>query len=169
MKLITITGPSGAGKDTVARMLSEITGIPVLVSYTTRKMREGEENGREHWFVSPDMVPDKKDMLAYTQYGGYEYWTEIMQIGDAAIYVIDEEGLRDLHDRFPHIPLVSIVVLANRTVRRVRGVDDNRMNRDKERRQFPLEYYDYRIYNNTSMKNLKEKVEFVAGIMKERN
>ena len=29
MKLITITGPSGAGKDTVARMLSEMGGYQV--------------------------------------------------------------------------------------------------------------------------------------------
>ena len=29
MKLITITGPSGAGKDTVARMLSEMGGYKV--------------------------------------------------------------------------------------------------------------------------------------------
>lgn len=166
MKLITITGPSGAGKDTVARMLSEITGIPVLVSYTTRKMREGEQNGREHWFVSPDMVPDKKDMLAYTQYGGYEYWTEIMQIGDAAIYVIDEEGLRDLHDRFPHIPIVAIGVFATRAIRRLHGVSEERMDRDRKRTAFPLEYFDYRIYNNRTIEHLREKVEFVAEEIK---
>ena len=41
MKLITITGPSGAGKDTVARMLSEMGGYQVLCSYTTRPKREG--------------------------------------------------------------------------------------------------------------------------------
>ena len=165
MKLITITGPSGAGKDTVARMLSEITGIPVLVSYTTRKMRDGEQNGREHWFVSPDNVPDKKDMLAYTQYGGYEYWTEIMQIGDAAIYVIDEEGLRDLHDRFPHIPIVAIGVFATRAIRRLHGVSEERMDRDRKRTAFPLEYFDYRIHNNGSLKRLRSKVEFVAGMI----
>lgn len=165
MKLITITGPSGAGKDTVARMLSETTGIPVLVSYTTRKMREGEQNGREHWFVSPDMVPDKKDMLAYTVYGGYEYWTEIMQIGDAAIYVIDEEGLRDLHDRFPYINLVSIYVRANKHIRRMRGVSEERMQRDDLREQFPLEYYDYRISNNRTIEHLRATLQAVADTL----
>ena len=48
MKLITITGPSGAGKDTVARMLSEMSGYKVLCSYTTRPKREGEIDGVEH-------------------------------------------------------------------------------------------------------------------------
>lgn len=49
MNLITITGASGIGKDTVARILSEMTGFPVLCSYTTRPMREGEENGRVNY------------------------------------------------------------------------------------------------------------------------
>ena len=172
MKLITITGPSGAGKDTVARMLSEITGIPVLVSYTTRKMREGEQNGREHWFVSPDMVPDKKDMLAYTEYGGYEYWTEISQVKDAAIYVIDEVGLRELLDKWPDkIDLVCIGVFATRAIRRLHGVSEERMDRDRKRTAFPLEYFDFRIYNNRTIEHLREKVEFVAEEIKmmERN
>lgn len=41
MKLITITGPSGAGKDTIARIMSEMTDWPIICSYTTRPMREG--------------------------------------------------------------------------------------------------------------------------------
>lgn len=51
MKLITIIGPSGAGKDTVANMLSAILGYDVICSYTTRPMREGEVDGKEHHFV----------------------------------------------------------------------------------------------------------------------
>ena len=163
MQLITITGPSGAGKDTAARLLSEMIGIPVLVSYTTRPMREGEENGREHWFVTPDMVPDKKDMLAYTVYGGYEYWTEVSQIGDGAIYVIDEEGLRDLHDRFPHIELITILVTATEDVRRQRGVTQERMERDLQRQVFPTDYYDFCIRNNDSTAFLRGSLQTAAG------
>lgn len=92
MKLITITGPSGAGKDTVALMLSDLDGYKVLCSYTTRPKREGEIDGVEHHFVEKCDVPHDK-MLAYTQYGGYEYWTTIDQVTDKAIYVIDEDGL----------------------------------------------------------------------------
>lgn len=78
MKLITIIGPSGAGKDTVALMLSAILGYDVLCSYTTRPMREGEVDGKEHHFVKECNVP-KSEMLAYTRYGNYEYWTEKKQ------------------------------------------------------------------------------------------
>ena len=136
MKLVVIVGPSGSGKDTVAHMLSDMTGIPVLVSYTTRPMRDGEQNGREHWFVSECKVP-RHEMLAYTEYGGYKYWTCQGQLVDTSIYVIDEDGLRDMQKRFPFIKLTKIHVEANRMVRRMRGVTVARMNRDDLREQFP--------------------------------
>lgn len=100
MKLITITGPSGAGKDTVAQMLSDLGGYKVICSYTTRPKREGEIDGWQHYFVEKCDVPHDK-MLAYTQYGGYEYWTTIDQVTDKAIYVIDEDGLKALCEKFP--------------------------------------------------------------------
>ena len=62
MKLITIIGPSGAGKDTVALMLSAILGYDVLCSYTTRPMREGEVDGKEHHFVKKCDVPKSEIM-----------------------------------------------------------------------------------------------------------
>lgn len=166
MKLITIIGPSGAGKDTAARILSEITHIPVLVSYTTRPMREGEVNGREHHFVK-ECITGKTEMLAYTEYGGYEYWTELSQIQGSAIYVIDEEGLRDLRDRFPQIPIVSIYVSASKYVRMQRGVTFERIKRDDLREQFPLDYYDYRIWNNKSLDFLRHALQAVADTLKQ--
>lgn len=162
--LITIIGPSGAGKDTAARILSEIMDIPVLVSYTTRPMREGEANGREHYFVN-ECTTSKDQMLAYTVYGGYEYWTELSQIKKSAIYVIDEEGLKDLHDRFPGIKIVSIYITANKLTRLKRGVTFERIRRDDDREAFPLDYYDYRIMNNFTTEHLRETLQCIADTM----
>lgn len=157
MLLITITGPSGAGKDTVARMLSEKTGIPVLCSYTTRPMREGEENGREHFFVKECDVPHS-DMLAYTQYGGYEYWTLKSQLQGNIIYVIDEEGLRNLYHQCPDVPTVHLYVDATEKERRARGVSEERIERDKERKTLPEDFYQYFIHNSDEYWVLNNKV-----------
>lgn len=160
--LITIIGPSGAGKDTAARILSELTGIPVLVSYTTRPMREGEQQGCEHYFVKECTCP-KDQMLAYTQYGGYEYWTEFSQVKDKAIYVIDEDGLRELMKKAKDFDVVGIYIEANRYVRRMRGVSLERMNRDLLRESLSANSYKYRLTNNGSMEDfvrqLREVVE----------
>lgn len=125
-KIIAIIGQAGAGKDTVARLLSFSLGIPLICSYTTRPMREGEKNGREHIFVKECNIPREK-MLAYTEYGGYEYWTELSQIEDTAIYVIDEKGIMDICERFPDIELVNIYVAAKPETLKARGIAPERM------------------------------------------
>lgn len=160
MKLITITGPSGAGKDTVARMLSEMVGYKVLCSYTTRPKREGEIEGVEHHFVDKCDVPHDK-MLAYTKYGGYEYWTTIDQVKDKAIYVIDEDGLKALRKKFPDMELFSICVSAKESVRLRRGVSQERMDRDKKRQRLPLSFFSAVIFNSDSYEALLDKVQRV--------
>lgn len=160
MKLITITGPSGAGKDTVARMLSETGGYKVLCSYTTRPKREGEIDGVEHHFVETCNVPRDK-MLAYTQYGGYEYWVTIDKVKNKSIYVIDEDGLKNLCERFPNIELFKICVTAWETTRLSRGVSQERIYRDKQRKLMPLSFYDAVIFNNDSLSELRDEVQRV--------
>lgn len=157
MRLITITGPSGAGKDTVARILSEATGWSTVCSYTTRPMREGEQEGREHHFVKECNVP-REDMLAYTKYGGYEYWTTKDQIKGTCLYVIDEDGLRTLTSHFPDIEKVHLYIDVPENVRRERGISEERIARDKLRQPLPESFYHYIIYNTGSKSRLLTKI-----------
>lgn len=154
-RLITITGPSGAGKDTVARMMSEMTDWPVLCSYTTRPMRDGEEDGREHYFVERVNV-SPTTLLAHTRYGGYDYWTRLDQVEDTAIYVIDEAGLFGLKKNHPDIDVFSIYVNSLLPVRLMRGVKLPRIIRDVERfLNAPQIRYDYLIHNNQDKSYLR--------------
>ena len=110
--IITIVGPSGSGKTTMANIMSE-NGIPTIVSYTTRPMREEETNGykfyqfdtngKEHWFVTPEDKPQMSEMIAYTQFGEHEYWATLQQAKQKiCTYVIDEKGLIYLKEKFPN-------------------------------------------------------------------
>lgn len=141
-------------------MLSDFVGYKVLCSYTTRPKREGEIDGVEHHFVEKCYVPRDK-MLAYTQYGGYEYWTTIEQVGDKAIYVIDEEGLKALCEKFPEIELFKICVSAKEGTRLRRGVSQERMDRDKKRKRLPLSFFNAVIFNNDSPSDLLDEVQRV--------
>ena len=53
-KLFCLMGKSASGKDTIYRFLlqDKSLGLHRVIPYTTRPIREGEENGREYYFVS---------------------------------------------------------------------------------------------------------------------
>ena len=53
--LFVISGPSGVGKGTVCRHLDlDALNMKFSVSMTTRKPREGEVEGVNYFFVTPD-------------------------------------------------------------------------------------------------------------------
>ena len=70
--VFVVTGTSGAGKGTLERALLGATPeLELAVSATTRDRREGEEDGREYWFIS-DQEFDKRlaagDFLEYVEF-----------------------------------------------------------------------------------------------------
>ena len=89
--ILAIVGMAGVGKDTAANYLKEKNGWNVICSYTNRPMRNGETQGKEHIFVT-NKAPETT--FAYTNYVGYDYWTDIEQFRDDVvnIYVVDEYG-----------------------------------------------------------------------------
>lgn len=68
--MLVISGPSGVGKDTVARTLIKRRpdSFYFVVTATTRPPREGEVNGRDYFFVSRDefaRMIDENELLEY--------------------------------------------------------------------------------------------------------
>ena len=110
--VIVVTGPSGAGKGTLERMLVErMPELEVAVSATTRPQRRGEENGREYWFVSTDEFERRvraDEFLEWVPYvSGRRYGTlrsEIERIQDAGripVLDLEIEGALTVRDQVP--------------------------------------------------------------------
>jgi guanylate kinase len=58
--VFVVTGTSGAGKGTLERrLLARIPELELAISATTRKKREGEQDGREYWFLSDREFDEK--------------------------------------------------------------------------------------------------------------
>ncbi len=54
-KIIIITAPSGAGKTSITRyLLEKFPRLAFSVSAATREAREGEQNGKDYYFMSVD-------------------------------------------------------------------------------------------------------------------
>lgn len=162
--IICIVGASGSGKTVASLHLKNKLGIDTIVSYTTRPMRKFETDGLEHNFVSEDAMPPFEEMLAYTFFGGYHYWTSIDQLkNEYTVYVIDEKGLDFLQERFSdRFDIVSIFV--DKQFDNV-IVDDERKERDVGR-ELENREYDYVIVNKNKKVFLDEICNVVKNIIK---
>lgn len=115
--IFCICGRSASGKDTIANMVSEISGIPKVVSYTTRPRRDGERED-SHIFITEEEFELFKLgwMGAYTRIGQYHYFTTRLQMmrllyeHDAVIYVIDPNGIQTLRASMPDVRIVTIYI-----------------------------------------------------------
>lgn len=172
-KLIFLVGASGAGKDTVADYLCRVHGFSKIPSYTTRGMRKGEEQGREHTFIHswvvdhPEAWCERNDLhcLAYTRFGGEWYWSTVEQVERAQgdiVYIIDEKGLVDL---FGHDKSIRQMMDDNfnyevwQIVRPNNPTDAVRQERDKDRIVLPDSWYDRVIVNDGDLQKLERKVD----------
>lgn len=101
--LIIMSGPSGVGKGTIRQkvMESEELKLYFSVSVTTRKMRAGEQHGREYWFISQEEFDDMMNsgkLLEWNRYVGHSYGTPIdpinehRELGDNVLMEIDVHG-----------------------------------------------------------------------------
>ena len=77
--LLVVSGPSGAGKDTVvSRMMQKHPEIEISVSATTRAPRAGETDGENYYFLTNEQFEkkiDRGEMLEYVNYCGKYYGT----------------------------------------------------------------------------------------------
>ena len=84
-KVFVITGPSGVGKGTlISRLLERVPGLELSVSATTREPREGELDGRDYHFLSPqefDRRLEAEDFLEFATYSGNRYGTLRSEVG----------------------------------------------------------------------------------------
>ncbi|QQS33445.1 MAG: guanylate kinase [Acidobacteriota bacterium] len=117
--LIIISSPSGGGKGTLIREVLRTTpGITFSVSYTTRAMRDGEQDGREYFFVTRtefETLIEKGEFLEYAEVHGNLYGTsrtqiqQVMDGGTDVLLEIDVQGARILHSAAPDATSIFIL------------------------------------------------------------
>lgn len=159
--IIAIVGTSGSGKTHMTEFLQSKLNIPTIVSYTTRPKRIGEKNGVEHYFIKDDEVPENDDMLAYTKFGGYQYFALHSQVPKDGLctYVIDERGLEILTKQFSNKYLIiPVAIKCSQETLRLRGIDTQRLQRDRGRIKIDDSYYDCIICNNSTLEEFEQKI-----------
>ena len=142
--IFIISAPSGCGKTSLVKELCYVnTSVEQTISYTTRKMRQGEKNIKDYHFVSKDDFLNKIKLgqfieyqAVYNNYYGttYESIREINDTGKDAILEIDYKGMLSIKRALPNAISIyilppSIKELENRLVNR--GLDEKEVIRQR--------------------------------------
>lgn len=113
-KLIVITGAAGTGKTTVSRYLSQHYPICRVLTHTTRPPRQGEHDGQDYYFETPDSFFENH-FVEYVRYAGHLYGSSkeglarAFEKSDLACLVLDTKGAETYLKQFPG--LVSVLYL----------------------------------------------------------
>jgi len=117
--LFVIAAPSGAGKTTLVKALVERNAsLRFSISYTTRRKRATEEDGRDYFFVEPgefEALRARGELLESALVFDNHYGTSRSQVeahlarGDNVILEIDWQGARQVRASMPDS--VSIFIL----------------------------------------------------------
>ena len=182
--LLVLSGPSGVGKGTIVNYLpEEDKNLVKSVSCTTRAPRDGEENGREYFFISEREFRSRiqeNDFLEYDEHFGNYYGTPRSfverQLKDRSVILeIDVVGALNAKRLMPDKTVLVMVTppsmeeLENRLSGR--GSESEEQKRDRlQRVRYELEQahlYDYVLVNDDS-RQTKIKIQEIIRREKEK-
>lgn len=113
-----ITGPSGVGKGTLIRALrQEAPELELAISATTRRPREGERDGHDYHFLSPeefDRRVAEGAFLEHATYSGNRYGTLRSEVerrlsrGAPVVLEIEVQGARQVRESMPEAVQIFI-------------------------------------------------------------
>jgi len=163
--IFVVSAPSGAGKTTICRKLLErVDALDLSVSYTTRPRKPGEEEGKDYYFVTPDIFDkmiNSKLFLEYASVYGNRYGTSrdtveaVVSRGNDALLEIDVQGGRKVKEVLPGAVLVAIFPPDRETLeRRLSGRGRDSREEMEQRMQTvaresrELLSYDYLVLND---------------------
>jgi len=179
-KVVVITGPSGAGKGTViGALVGRVPMLEAAVSATTRNRRQGEQDGREYYFLSEEEFERRiraRDFLEHVTYvSGHRYGTlrseldRITEEGRIPLLELETEGALRVRRQVPGALTVFIDAPVEEVERRLReratesaGEINERVDLARRQRR-QASRFDHVVVND----ELERAIDEVADIVRE--
>ncbi len=178
--IFIISGPSGAGEDSVIDRLSSVMDVNRVITTTTRQPRKGESQGDPYYFISKEEFQEKVnkgEMAEWAQEYNDNYYgvtnEELQRVNNldgVGIWKVEYKGVMTVKKKFPEV--VAILLMAEsleELERRIRERDDVTEEYIKERMAYTREWlkhldiYDYKVLNERG--RLDRAVEEVKKII----
>ncbi len=183
---IVLSSPSGAGKTTITKKLSQkYPNIKISISHTTRKPRSNEIDGVDYYFVDKikfQKLIEEGNFYEYAKIFDNYYGTSkalVKKLQDQnfdVVFDIDWQGTKKL-SKFKELNLVKIFILPpNKTELKKRlnkRNQDSKIANDKRLMQYDndilhWEDYDYIVINNDLEKCFSQIEQIIRNHKKDK-
>ena len=181
--LIVLCGPSGVGKSTISRRLSQLLDVVYTVSATTRVKAAGDDDKKKYDHITKQEFfkrLDSDQFLEYAQVYGEYYGTpkhpalDQLAAGRDVLLEIDVQGALQVRYQYPDAVTIFILppdepTLLRRLVDRARDSEDEMNKRFRAaKREIHMakgaRCFDYMVIND----NLDSAVDEIVKIIKHK-
>lgn len=139
-KRLIIVGKGGSGKDHLRKILVE-RGFRYCISHTTRPIREGEENGKDYWFIHSHQLPSMAEYFYEAVYfNNWFYGTSLEEFYSSNLFIMTPKGISKLK---PEDREESIVVYLNIEEETRKKRLEERRDADDVTRRLEADFHDF--------------------------
>lgn len=181
--IFIVSGPSGAGEDSVIDSLAKKLDTEKVITTTARPMRTGDSEGHPYYFITPEAfekgITDGIFAEYAKQYNGQLYGVtkkeieRVAQSGKIGIWKIEYQGVMTAKKLFPGIVAILLTAPLEVLETRIRRRDNPDEKLLQERMEYTKEWlkhtdiYDYVVENEEG--KLEQTVEQVYQIIKKHS
>ncbi len=173
--MVILSSPSGAGKTTLVKLLSEENKYKISISHTTRKPRLNEKNGIDYFFVEKKKFKEminNNEFLEYAEVFNNYYGTTKKNVflnldkGINMVFDIDWQGTEKIVSKQLNYKLISFFILPpsrDELLNRLSNRDmKDKLIVEERMKQFDKDILHWRDYDyvvvNDNLKNCYKKI-----------
>ena len=139
-KRIILVGKGGSGKDHLRKMLEE-KGFKYCVSHTTRPIRDGEENGKDYWYINSSELPEMADKFYEGVYfNDWFYGTSLEEFNSSNLFIMTPKGIAKVK---PEDRKESVILYINIDEETRRKRLEGRRDADTVNRRLEADFQDF--------------------------
>lgn len=173
-----VTAPSGAGKTTIVKAISQMGVWTECISHTSREMRDGEVEGFDYFFVSDEEFERMEENGEFAEtityanekrYGVSKKEIEaVMNMNEDVVIIVNYDGYKQVKEIYPEAIGIFIVASAEQCIMNMAHRGDSKAsivtrtmayNEEIEN----MKHYDYKVKNEIG--RLSTTLNEVIGIV----
>lgn len=173
--MIILTGKTCSGKNTIANMLKEKHNIERIVTYTTRKPRENEINGKDYFFLTEEKFKMLKDKHFFAEITERETKEGKVYYGSAksdyrrkyASIILDSEGVKKVKENGVQATVIYLFAPENEILNRLKSRKSNayeneiRIKQDNANSEEFFKSADFIVNTNASIEEVYRRVSYL--------